>query len=172
VSIGLFLFFALGYVMSDALFFKQLVRENNIHTAEDAWNFLESRASTKDSAITAGLSARYMLTAKRRLSCDEGALLMATILRETDYSTSLVDLYGADSIPLHTVLEVKDRNGLPTFYDTYCHFHHSTLERSAECCNFKLKKSVRRPSWSLHRSMVYYNAFFKFIVFKMRGIPG
>jgi hypothetical protein len=160
-----------GYIYSDAVFFKQFVKESHIKTPDQAWNYVISNTSPNDSLDVPpkGLSARYMLTKKKQLSCDEGALVLATILRELGYKTTLVDLYGYSTRPFHTILEVEV-NGKLFYYDTFCRLRHEEPKVSANKLGYELVKIEKRPSWSLYRSIVYYNRFSKYIIFKLRNI--
>ena len=165
-------FVGIGFLLSDAVFFKQLVQRQHITTPDDAWSFLGPRIHPpRGTPPVPGLSARYMLTQRKGLYCDEGALLMATILREIGYRSRLVDLHGHDGISHHTVLEVADQ-GRWYVYDTLLKRRHTTLRDSAHGCGFELAQPVYRPTWSFYRSAVYYNTFLKIAIFKLRGIPG
>ena len=173
-AVLLLFFVGAGYALSDAMFFRQLVSRNGIATPDDAWEFLGShirpaRPGTPTPRLS--ISARYMLTQQKELHCDAGALLMATILREIGYRSRLVDLHGHDGISHHTVLEVEE-NGHWYVYDTLLRQRRTTLKDAARGYGFELARPVRRPSWSTYRSIVYNNAFLKFFIFKLRGIPG
>ncbi len=166
-------FFIGGYFLSDAVFFKNLIKQHELTTPDQIWNYLNPRIFPNDplDLPPKGLSARYMLENKKYLSCDEGALLMATILRECGYKTRIKDLYGPNNttIPLHSVLEVEE-DGLWYIYDTFFKLNKTSLEISARHRGFALYKTETRPSWSFYRSIVYYNFFLKFLIFQIRGI--
>jgi hypothetical protein len=61
------IFLVSGYLMSDDLFFKQLIRSNRITTPEEAFAFVQSQVvypSSPEMKTISGLTPRYMLTQK------------------------------------------------------------------------------------------------------------
>jgi len=166
-------FFGAGYVLSDAWFFRDLRVTEDIDEPDEAWDYLgrRTRAARPGSPTTPGLSARYLLQRKKALYCDEGALVMATLLRGTGHRTRLVDLIGRDGVSHHTVLEVKE-NGRWQIFDTLNRLRDTTLVEAAQACGYELDHPRRRPTWSLYRSAYFYNGFLKYLVFNLRGLPG
>jgi len=76
-ALGFILIFLVsGYLLSDSLFFNQLIRSNAISIPEEAFAFVEqnTRPATKDVKSISGLTPRYMLTQRKILYCDEGAI--------------------------------------------------------------------------------------------------
>ena len=108
--VSVLVFLASGYLMSDDLFFRRLIRDNRITAPEQAFAFVESNVvypPPKHMKTINGLTPRYMLTQRKYLYCEEGAMLLATMDRALGYETRLVDLVGDDDISHHTILEVR-----------------------------------------------------------------
>ncbi|HZH32440.1 MAG TPA: hypothetical protein VEY11_16875 [Pyrinomonadaceae bacterium] len=168
---GLILVFVVsGYLLSDDLFFNQLIRSNRITTPEEAFAFVGSNtlSAPKSMASVAGLTPRYMLTQRKYLYCDESAILLASIVHELGYDTRLVDLVGDDGVSRHTILEVL-QNGSWKTYDTLQNLQGITYQESAK--NYRARPVYRafpRPyNW-----LVQNNFYLKHIALWLRGIPG
>lgn len=108
-----------GYLLSDDFFFNQMIRSRHINTPEEAFYYVENniRPPTEGLQPIPGLTPRYMLTKRKYLYCDEGAIVLATIVHELGYKTRLVDLVGDDGVSHHTILEVFQDGAWKT-YDT------------------------------------------------------
>src|SRR2546430_1191540 len=80
----IFIFLLSGSLLSDSFFFNQLIRSNAITNPEEAFAFVEqsTRPATNDVKSIRGLTPRYMLAQRKMLYCDEGAILLATIVHE------------------------------------------------------------------------------------------
>jgi hypothetical protein len=125
-----------GYLLSDSFFFKRLIRQNNITSPESAFAFVNKNTGKPNSVMPVpppgGLgfapagwntpleyAPREMLTKQKYLWCDQGASLVATIVRELGYELRIVDFVGDDGISHHTILEVKQQGVWKTYDTTY-----------------------------------------------------
>lgn len=139
------LFFVVsGYLLSDAFFFKRLVSQNHITSPEEAFTFVIRNTGVLDPRSPHRLeySPRLMLTEQKDLFCDQGAILMATIVGELGYETRLVDLVGEDGLSHHTILEVKQGEGWKA-YDTYYRKQGETYEQIQGRLDFKASPVYR-----------------------------
>ena len=74
---------------------------------------------------------KYILTKRNYLSCDEGAILLATIVHELEYKTRLVDLINVENgVSEHTVLEIYDEERW-ILYDTFNDIYDVSYNESA-----------------------------------------
>lgn len=166
----LFLFAGSGHLLSDDLFFNRLIRSNHITTPEEAFAFVGSNTYPPPKGLVPipGLTPRYMLTHRKFLYCDEGAIVMATIVHELGYDTRLVDLVGDDNVSHHTILEVRQGGSWKT-YDTLQNLQGITYQESAR--TFRARPAYRaypRPyNW-----VVQNNFYLKHLALRLRGVPG
>ena len=171
--ICLIIFLVSGYYLSDDYFFSQLIQENHIRTPEDAFEYLKShieRAHPTD-IPTYGLTPRYMLVERKYLWCDEGSMVLATLVYKLGYETSLVDVKGEDNDNYHTYLEVLE-DGQWKNYDTWKKtegFTHQQILDSNEGIK-GYPKSHPYPRW--HNIIIQNNFYIKYLVVKLRGTPG
>jgi hypothetical protein len=156
-----------GYLLSDAFFFKRLINQNKISTPEQAFAFVNQNTG-KPSTTTpvpppGGLgfsppnwkapleySPREMLTKQKYLWCDQGASLMATIVRDLGYQTRIVDLIGDDGLSHHTILEVNEQGSWKTYDTTYETQGLSYQEIAARAWSKPLRPAYRPylgPGW-------------------------
>jgi hypothetical protein len=113
-----------------------------------------------------------MLTQRKHLWCDEGAILLATIGHELGYETRLVDLRGDDDISHHTILEIYE-NGRWETYDTFQNLRGVTYQQSAD--GVRLQQRVHpyyRQYPRFYNWLVQNNFYLKHLALRLRGIPG
>ena len=174
--IGLFLFIVSGYLLSDDLFFKRTISENNIRTPEEAFAFVDNRTDylTKDMNVVLGNTPRYMLTEQKYLYCDQSAILMATIVDKLGYETRLVDLVGEDDgVSHHTILEVH-QNGSWKTYDTTYNLQGRPYQESAkyyESGQYYNARPVYRPYPTFYNRVIQNNVYLKHLALWLRGVP-
>ena len=125
-----------GYLLSDDFYFNRLIRENRITTPEEAFAFVGRNTYRAPEGTQPGLvtTPREMLTRQKYLYCDEGAILLATIVHELGYETRLVDIVGDDGVSHHTILEVNQGGAWKT-YDTLQRLQGVTYQQSARSLN-------------------------------------
>ncbi|HKO61317.1 MAG TPA: hypothetical protein VJV03_09170 [Pyrinomonadaceae bacterium] len=171
LGVVLIFFLLSGYLMSDDLFFNQLIRANRITTPEEAFAFVQSQTDPVATGVSAqsGLTPRYMLTQRKGLYCDESAIVLATIVHELGYETRLVDLVdvkaGKNS---HTILEVH-QNGVWKTYDTLQDLQGVTYQQSAATYE---PRPVFRAYPGIYNWFVQNNFYLKHLALWLRRIPG
>jgi hypothetical protein len=167
---ALALFVGSGYLMSDDVFFRRLVRSHQLTTPEEVFAFIGRNTFNPPDDMPAinGLTPRYMLTERKYLYCDEGAILMLTIVQRIGYQTRLVDLIGDDNISHHTILEVLE-NGAWKTYDTTYRTAGASYEQSAR--NFRPRPSYRTHP-GLYGWVIQRNFYLKHLALWLRRIPG
>ena len=115
---AIILFCASGYFLSDDRYFNQIISDNNISSPIDAFNYINLNTSNPDSSdeskqewdhvMEPYQTPRHILTNRNYIWCDEGAILLATIVHELGYKTRLVDMLDDDGVSRHTALEIYD----------------------------------------------------------------
>ena len=164
------IFLVSGYLLSDDLFFNQLIRANRINTPEEAFAFVQSNTRPAPEGLEPirGLSPRYMLTQRKYLYCDESAIVLASIVHELGYETRLVDLVGDDGVSHHTILEVR-RDGPWKTYDTLRNLQGVTYQESAKTYR---ARPVYRAYPRLYNWLIQNNFYLKHLALWLRGVPG
>ena len=176
LAIASLLFIGSGYLLSDDLFFKRLIRQNNITSPEEAFGFVDKNTDypTKDMNLILMYMPRNMLTQQRHLYCDQSALLMATIVNKLGYETRLVDLYGDDGASHHTILEVKQGEVWKT-YDTVYKLQGASYQESARIYESGQRYKARpvyRSYPKFYNWMIQNNFYLKHLALRLRRIPG
>ncbi|PRY14268.1 hypothetical protein CLV24_10478 [Pontibacter ummariensis] len=188
------LFWVVGYVFSDDYYFNNLIAEKGLKTPADALEFVCKETSFAIDKPTSGLTPRYLLSVRKHLYCDEGAVLLATIVHELGFETRLVDLASNDSTSRHTILEIFENEKWVTYdtvqnmrgasyhmvlegYESEDWRHGSQVETAAyETCRNKENHLGLSPKYRQYPKMynwfVQNNFFIKHLVLELRGIPG
>lgn len=112
------IFIGSGYFLSDDVYFSQIIAANNIETAADAFHFVKANTEFVTGNPTPEMycTPRYMLE-KKKLWCDESAMVLATIADKIGYRTRLVDVITPEGFAGHTYLQIYE-NGEWKNYDT------------------------------------------------------
>jgi hypothetical protein len=168
------LFTVSGYLLSDDKYFNDLIRAINIDTPEKAFQYLKGRIEfvTDNSAPIPNLTPRYMLE-KKYLWCDEGAIVLATIVHELGFETRLVDVVNENGVSGHTYLQIYE-NGEWKNYDTVLKksgiAHEQILE---EFRSGGLKGSAQpRPYPRLYNLVIQNNYYLKHLALWLSDAPG
>jgi hypothetical protein len=178
IALALMVFFIPGgYLLSDDFFFNNLIRENRITTPEEAFAFVEGNTYRPPEGMDLAVltTPREMLTRQKYLYCDQGAMVLATLVSELGYETRLVDLVGDDDISRHTILEVN-QNGTWKTYDTLQNLQGVTYERSAKSLNAdyytRRVEPVYRPYPRLYNRVIQNNFYLKHLALLVRSKAG
>jgi hypothetical protein len=161
-------FLSVGYYFSEIRQFQRLIKENNISTPKDVYDYLGRVTGKPDSStgVIRNCTPYYLLTKRKNLWCDEGAIVMAWFDQILGYDTRLVNIIGMDNISHHTVLEVFE-NGKWTIYDRlYDHFNvpiDSTV-------TYKVLKRGENPYPTWYQHITMRNFFLQKIALLLRGI--
>jgi hypothetical protein len=176
LSGALVLFVVTGYLLSDDLFFERLIAENHLTTPEDVFRFVQAHTSypTEQMKVVVGSSPRYMLTKQRYLYCDQSAIVMATIVHELGYRTTLINLVGSDGESHHTVLGVL-QGGRWKAYDVTNNLQGRPIQESARYQPggqpYEAQISFRVYPGFYHW-LVQNNFYLKHLALWSRGLPG
>lgn len=174
----IFVFFIVtGYLWSDDVYFRKIILENNITSPEKAFEYVVGNTIAKvDDIINPEYNTfprhytpRFLLTKVKVVSCDEGAILVATLSHLLGFKTRLVDIYADDGKNSHTALEIYENNAWK-LYDTSKNISGVTYQESIR--DFKADKIVYRKYPKLYNRLVQSNYFLKKIALLLRGIPG
>lgn len=163
------IFFVGGFLLSDQLYYKAIVRDNKLKTPLDVYYWVKSNnpsainTSTKPASYA---SPKFNIVNKRKLYCDEGAIVMATLDNEIGYKTRLVDLIGLDSISHHTILEVYENNT----WIKYDHFNSLYNKSYKTCAGYQLLNTSIKQYPKTYNFIVNYNFFLKKLAFFLRNI--
>ena len=170
-------FIVSGYVLSDDSFFSELIHKNRISTPEEAFAFVGDNTyrPTGNVKVAALTTPRNMLTRQKYLSCDQGAIVLATMVHKLGYETRLVDLLGDDGISHHTILEVN-QNGTWKTYDTLQKLQGVTYQQSVRSLNAnsytRNLQPVYRPYPRVYNWFIQNNFYLKHLALLLRGLPG
>jgi len=176
LAIASLFFIVSGYLLSDDLFFKRLITQNNITSPEEVFAFVDKNTDypTDDVNLILMYTPRNMLTRQKYLYCDQGALLMATIVNKLGYETRLVDLYGDNAVSRHTILEVK-QGEVWKAYDTVYKLQGASFQESARIYEsgqrFKARP-VYRSYPKFYNWVIQNNFYLKHLALWLRRLPG
>ena len=174
--IFLVIFFGLGYFLSDDRFFKKVIIEEKILNPLDAFNYINSKTKDPDDSFESylasktelrpGHSPRHILTNRKYIWCDEGAVVLATFAKKLGYKTRLVDLINIETrISGHTVLEIYEGNKW-TLYDT----QNDLIDASYDMSAGYISEPRYRKYPKVYNFFIQNNFFIKKIIFWIRGI--
>jgi hypothetical protein len=173
------LFLAAGYINCDALYYKNIVIENNLKTPEDAFFYVIKTAKRFDSTdeFINGLPMRDKIEQHRGFSCDEGAIFLGKLLDYSShkYSYHLTDIFGMDEMSHHTVLQVFENNIWKTYDIIPLHSDHKPHFNGnlSDCVDYQIKY-LSHHEWTItqkiYQFLLEHNTFLKWIFLKIRKI--
>ena len=172
------LFIVSGYYFSDDRFFKKIISDNNLNSPIDAFKYINLNTSDPDRSYAskhemANLwqpyqTPKYILTKRNFIWCDEGAIVLATIVHALGYKTRLVDLINVENgISQHTVLEIYEGERW-ILYDTENDIHDVSYSESADYSATPRYRTYPR----VYNFFIQNNFFLKQIAMKIRGVDG
>lgn len=163
-----------GYLLSDDKYFNDLIKENHIDTPEKAFQFVtENIEYVSDNPTPVPFTTpRYMLR-KKYLWCDEGAIVLATIVHESGNQTRLVDVIRENSEAGHTYLQVY-QNGEWKNYDWILKKSGLSHEQILDGYSYAGLKGYPkpRPYPRLYNLIIQNNFYLKHIALWLRNSPG
>lgn len=176
--IMIILFIVSGYYLSDDKYFNKIISENNLNSPIDAFKYINLNTSDTDDSYASKYETenlmqqyqtpKYILTKRNYLSCDEGAILLATIVHELEYKTRLVDLINIENgVSEHTVLEIYDGERW-ILYDTFNDIHDISYNESAGYSAIPRYRNYPR----FYNFLIQNNFFLKQIAIRIRGVDG
>jgi hypothetical protein len=169
-------FLSTGYFLSDDFFFENLIAQNHLTTPEDVFRFVHAHTSypAEGMKVVLASSPRYMLTRQKYLYCDQSAILMATIVHELGYETTLIDLVGNDGVSHHTVLGVL-QDGRWKTYDVTNNLQGRPIHESAKYQpdgQYYEAQIAYRSYPRFYHWLVQNNFYLKHLALWSRGLPG
>ena len=163
-----------GYMLSDDKYFNELIKANHIDTPEKAFQYVSENIEFVQGNPTPVpyTTPRYMLQ-KKYLWCDEGAIVLATIVHELGNETRLVDVIKDDGNAGHTYLQVYE-NGEWKNYDTVLKKSGLAHEQILEGCSYAGLRGYPkpRPYPRLYNWIIQNNFYLKHLALWLRGVPG
>lgn len=172
------MFFGFGYVNSDAVFYKKVIKINSLKTPKDVFFYLNMNIHNrvKDSLLRyyptlKGVPVRDMIECNRGFWCDEGAIAMSKFLDylPTKYPWRLVDIYGTDNVSHHTVIQAFSDSKWVT-YDIFFQTDSLPPEKTV---SYKVLY-VKFRNWSFTTKVYHYiierNTVLKYFLLKFRGV--
>lgn len=165
-----------GYIDSDAVYYKRIVRLNNIDSPADAFAFLKKTtiSAAQDSLRPVGkpgIPVRDIIECRRGFWCDEYAIAMGKLLdySKKKYTYRLVDIYGLDNVPHHTVLQVLEKKRWNT-YDLFFRTDTVPPEHTMNAPVLKLGYRTWNYQQKVYHFMIEHNSILKFFILKVRGV--
>ena len=166
-----------SYFNCDALYYKRIVRFNEIETPNDAFEFFKKATINAyqdplKPQVISGLPTRDLIETHRGFWCDEGAIGMGKLLEYTKikYNYRLVDIYGPDNISHHTVLQVYENNN----WRTYDVFFKTNDVRPENTPGFGPVLKLGYRQWNSKQKFYHFcienSSIIKYIVLKIRGV--
>ena len=176
--ITIILFVVSGYYLSDDKYFNKIISDNNLNSPIDAFKYINLNTSNPNDSYTSKhefenlqqsyQTPKYILTKRSYISCDEGAIVLATIVHELGHKTRLVDLIDVeDGISHHTVLEIYDGERW-VLYDTFNDIHDVSYNESA---GYSATPRYRNYP-KFYNFLIQNNFFLKQIAIRIRGVDG
>ena len=160
-----------GAIESDSRYYGNLLTKENLKTPDDVFKWVEDHydvPTNKDPAVSYN-SPRFLIENRKVLWCDEGALVMAILDHYLGYQTRLLDLYGADNISHHTVMQVLINNKWTTYDYTY-NIKYEPFVKHDALYGYPLNYAKPKPYPKLYNLAVNSNYVAKKIIFGLRGI--
>lgn len=173
----LFLIFVVsGYWLSDDKYFSDLIKTNQIETIEDSFRFVSNSIEFPGSEEMVGIpmTPKYMLQQKY-VWCDQGAIILATMVNKLGHKTRLLDMKEEDGIFGHTVLQIYENNQWIN-YDTVLKKKNLTPEEIRKHFkhdeNSKIFHYYTRPYPNTYNFFIQNNFYLKELALFMRGGVG
>lgn len=164
----LLLFLIVGYILSDSRFFENIIIQQNINSPKLAFEYVlhHTEPVQTPSNTIHGLTPKYLLTIRKHLWCDEGAILFLTFAHKLGYKTRLVDLLDENKISRHTIAEVFEHGR----WVTYDYTNKLINAPYQDCVKFS-KPIIRVRKYPKTYNFVVQNNFFlQRIALKLRSI--
>lgn len=172
--LGLTFFVTSGYLLSDDRYFAGIIEKNSIDSPGRAFDFVNANTQFVTGNPTPEMycTPRYMLE-KKRLWCDESAMVLATIVNKLGYETRLVDVITPGGFAGHTYLQVYE-DGAWKNYDTVLKKSGITHEQILEGFAYAdLRGYPREKEYPrLYNRLVQNNFYFKQLMLRVRNAPG
>lgn len=147
------------------------MQQNNIQTPRDAFSYVMTETvpiqSFAETNVVLGLTPKYMLTVRKRLWCNEGAILILTFAHQLGYKTRLIDLLDKDGISRHTIAEVYEGNKWVQYDYTYNKVGASYLESAG---NYTPTPRIA-PYPNFYNLLIQNNFFLKKAALQLRSVP-
>ena len=170
IILSMISFVIIGYLLSDDFYYKKVLRDNQLKSSDEVFNWVSKHYINHGCIITHPYSSpRHLMENHKRLWCDEGAMVAAILISNLGKDTELVDMYGYDNISHHTILRVFENNKWVN-YDFSFKLIGKDYTSSAKAGKIKLKEVKTRPYPKLYNKFVNVNFFLKKIIFFIRGI--
>ncbi len=165
------LFIIIGYILSDAIYYRCIIQQNTLQTPELAYewvlkNNLPISESKNRYYLNSYATPRFLFENRKPLFCDEGSIGIATLANSMGFKTRLVDLLGMDSVSHHTILEVEE-NGRWIKYDYLKRLYNVSYDSSA---GYPLLKYIYRQYPKPYNYVINHNYFIKKVSLWFRGI--
>lgn len=163
-----------GYLLSDDRYFADIIKTNSIDSPAKAFDFVKRNTEFVTGNPTPEMycTPRYMLE-KKRLWCDESAMVLATIVDRIGYQTRLIDVIKADGIAGHTYLQIYE-DGEWKNYDTV--LKKSGISHEEILAGFAyadLKGFSREREYPrLYNRLIQNNFYFKHLMLWLRNAAG
>lgn len=169
LTISIVAFLVLGYFYSDQIYYNRITESNQLKTPIDVYKWVQKNnpSAINSKTIPASyVSPKYNILNKRKLYCDESAIVMATLNYQLGYKTRLINLIGMDGISHHTILEVYEADT----WKRYDHFNGEKNLSYEKHAGYPLLKVEINPYPKFYNFLINNNYFLKKLAFFIRGI--
>ena len=171
ILIFLAAFLAIGYYDCDALFYKKLLKDNNIKTAEQAYDWFQT-INSEPTRTNPNSQPRDIYNYSRGWWCDEGAWLMQRlVLYSSKENCQFAWIYS--KCYYHVVLQVfeNDKNRYVT-YDTRLKCKDCPTPYFKMVCSDNITYEIRHISF-LRKVLIFaidHNRILKYVAMKFREL--
>lgn len=159
----------IGYLLSDQMYYARIISDAKLQTPKNVYEWVRKNnpsAIYSNTSPAPYVSPKFNIINKRKLYCDESAIVMATLNHQLGYKTRLINLIGMDGISHHTILEVYEGISWKT-YDHFNGIYHLSHQKLA---GYPLLKTEINPYPKTYNFVINNNYFLKKLAFFVRGI--
>jgi hypothetical protein len=163
-------FFVFGWHFSDARYYKEYLEKNNLKTPAQIFNFISKHYDPKNCVIVhRNAMPRHLMEKHKRLWCDEGSTVIATLTYYAGYKTRLARMINIKNIDNHTFLQVRE-NGAWNNYDYSFNCINIPLDSVSAIAKIKLKDINHYEYPRIYNKIINANYFLKKAAIFLRGI--
>jgi hypothetical protein len=171
ISLSIFcLFLVIGWYKSDAHFYKQVILEEQLDTPDRIFSFICKKFDkNKPSRVHRNVTPYHLFNNHKRLFCDEGAAIMATLNYYNGYETRFVRVINQKGIDSHTFLQVREK-GVWVSYDYTYRYKNASKEQLETLSGLQIKNFKYYQYPRVYNKLINANYFLKKFALLVRGI--
>jgi hypothetical protein len=163
-------FLVYGYSYSDSRYYKKLLYTERLTTPGAIFNYVSEHYLHNGCKIVhLNATPRHLITNHKRLWCDEGAIVIATLCYYAGYETRLVRMINIKNIDNHTFLQVREDN-IWKNYDFTFQTIDAPIDSITKRAGIKLRDLQHYEYPRIYNKLINTNYFLKQAALYTRGI--